>query len=273
MSRAIPVADLARLDGARRRTTAVRWTLIGAVIVCLGLIAAASARPSGRELAFAPHGANGIVVLDLSASISSDTFQRIGTTLRDFAATNGHYGLVAFSDVAYSALPPGTPAAELRPYARYFTLPPAGNSGFLPQFPTNPWTNSFSSGTRISAGLGLALKTIRQQHLGRPAVILVSDLDDDPGDIQNLGGIALAYKKLRIPVRIVALSAQPGDEALFARLLAGAVHITDARLPQTPPQRTGGGAPLVLVLLAVLLALALAASELWSAQLVWGEPA
>ena len=119
----------------------------------------------------------------MSASISTDTFQRIGATLRRSGQTNGRYGLVIFSDVAYQALPPGTPSAALKPYARYFTLPAAQN-GFLPQIPLNPWTNSFSGGTRIAAGLALALKIIQTKRLAHPAVILVSDLDDDPGDIR-----------------------------------------------------------------------------------------
>ena len=116
---------------------------------------------------FLPNGSRGIVVLDLSASISSDTFERIGKTLRDLAATNSRYGLVVFSDVAYEALPPGTPSAELKPYARFFTLPPP-QAGFLPQFPVNPWTNSFSGGTRIAAGLGLALRLIQNEQLEAP---------------------------------------------------------------------------------------------------------
>jgi hypothetical protein len=209
-------------------------------------------------------------VLDLSASISTDTYQRIGQTLRELASTNGRYGLVAFSDVAYEALPPGTPSAELKPYARYFTLPPA-SSGFLPQFPTNPWTNSFSGGTRISSGLALALQLIRDQHIAHPAVVLVSDLDDDPGDLVHLAGVALAYRQAHIPVRVVALNADPKNERLFGGLLERAATVEQGRLPGERAKRTGAPVPPWLATLATVVALVLAAREAWAARLVWGR--
>ena len=204
----IPLADYGRLGRARRRTTVTRAAL-GALLVGLVIATAITAlRPSAKTLSFLPHGSTGIVVLDLSASISTDTYERIGKTLTELAATNGHYGLVVFSDVAYQALPPGTPSAALKPYARYFTLPPTRN-GFLPQFPNNPWTNSFSGGTRIAAGLGLAFRIIQEQGLKRPAVVLVSDLDDDPGDLKSLAGVSLARRPNRIPRRASGLISDP----------------------------------------------------------------
>ena len=97
-----------------------------------------------------------MVVLDLSASISSDTFSRIGETLRGSPTRDGRYGLVVFSDVAYEALPPGTPASALRPLVRYFTLPSADAPGERADLPDQPVERAFSGGTRISAGLELA---------------------------------------------------------------------------------------------------------------------
>jgi hypothetical protein len=267
---AIPLAGLGRLERARRRTTAIRAALAALLVVLVVATTVLATRPAGKTLSFLPGGATGIVVLDLSASISTDTYQRIGKTLNELAATNGRYGLVVFSDVAYQALPPGTPSAALKPYARYFTLPSAQN-GFLPQFPVNPWTNSFSGGTRIAAGLGLALRIIRDQHVKRPAVILVSDLNDDPGDLKNLAGVSLAYRQAGIPVRIVALDPQPNDEALFGRLLERAATVQHARLPGERSLTVGPDIPPVLAALAVLVALALAANELWAARLTWGD--
>jgi hypothetical protein len=267
---AIPLAGLGRLERARRRTTAIRAALAALLVVLVVATAVIATRPAGKTLTFLPGGTTGIVVLDLSASISTDTYQRIGKTLNELAATNGRYGLVVFSDVAYQALPPGTPSAALKPYARYFTLPSAQN-GFLPQFPVNPWTNSFSGGTRIAAGLGLALKIIQDQNVKRPAVILVSDLNDDPGDLKNLAGVSLAYRQAGIPVRIVALDPQPNDEALFGRLLERAATVQHARLPGERSLTVGPDIPPVLAALAVLVALALAANELWAARLTWGD--
>ena len=128
-----------------------------------------ASRPTTHPLRFLPKASNGIVVLDLSASISSDTFNRIGETLDELASTNGRYGLVAFSDVAYEALPPGN--AELGAAAVRSLLQGARRSrrpGSRRHFPVNPWTDSFSAGTRISAGLGLALQLIRTNHLDAP---------------------------------------------------------------------------------------------------------
>jgi hypothetical protein len=265
----IPLVDLHRLERARRKTARVRALLAVALVGFVAAAVAGSVHAHTPSLRFLPRGSTGIVVLDLSASISTDTYQRIGQTLRELAGTNGRYGLVVFSDVAYEALPPGTPSAALRPYARYFTLPPARN-GFLPQFPTNPWTNSFSGGTRIGAGLALALQLIRNQHVRHPAVVLVSDLDDDAGDIKQLAGVALAYRQENIPVRVVALDPQPKDEQLFARLLERAATVEQGRLPGERAKTTGAPVPPLLAALAVLAALGLAANELWSAQLRWG---
>jgi hypothetical protein len=265
----IPLADVQRLDRARRRTRFVRAALVACLVALVAAAAAAATRPQARTLRFLPSGSNGIVVLDLSASISTDTFQRIGRTLRELAATNGRYGLVVFSDVAYEALPPGTPSAALKPYARFFALPPP-HGGFLPAFPANPWAKSFTGGTRIAAGLGLALDVIRAQRLQHPGVILVSDLDDDPGDVKSLASVALAYRRLQIPVRIVALDPEPGDEQLFRTLLHRVASVDHARLPGDRTVESGSPLPLVLAVLAALAALVLAVHELWSARLTWG---
>jgi hypothetical protein len=266
----IPFADLPRLRHVRRRTSIVRLLLALALVGLVALTAFQASRPVGRTTLFLPKNSTAIVVLDLSASISSDTFERIGETLRELAGTNGHYGLVVFSDVAYEALPPGTPSRELLGYSRFFTLP-APQGGFLPQFPTNPWTNSFSGGTRIAAGLGLALRIIQQQSLNHPGVILVSDLDDDPGDLKSLASVSLAYRQLGIPVHIVALNPQPQDSQLFGKLLSQVATVQSGRLPGERARTTGPAVPFWLAAFAVLTAIALAVNELWSARLEWGQ--
>ena len=83
-----------------------------------------------------PEGTDGLVVLDLSASISTDTYARIGATLDGLAESGGRYGLIVFSDTAYLALPPGTPAAALRTFARRFDVPE--QTGGAITVPTNP---------------------------------------------------------------------------------------------------------------------------------------
>jgi hypothetical protein len=267
----IPLADARVLRGAARRTDAIRVALAA---VLLGLVVAAAVlagHPRVRALHVLPPGSNGIVVLDLSASISEDTYARIGATLADLASSKGRYGLVVFSGTAYQALPPGTPAAELKPLVRYFTLPPQKTPGFIPTFPTNPWTAAFSAGTRISSGLELA-HTLALNGLSRPAVVLVSDLDDDPADLQRTALAVLAYSRDRIPLRIVGLNPSPEDQQFFQKLLGKPGTITAARLPQEASAVSGrGGFPWLLAALAVAVAAALAVNELLLARLDWGE--
>ena len=93
---AIPLADTVPLAGAARRTAAVR---VAAAVGLVGLAAAAillGRHPNTQEVRFLPERSNGIVVLDLSASISSDTYSRIGQTLDELASSRGRYGLVIF---------------------------------------------------------------------------------------------------------------------------------------------------------------------------------
>ena len=265
----LPLADAAILRPAWRRTRLIRWILAAALVVLVITTAAFASRPTTHATRFLPRASSGIVVLDLSASISSDTFNRIGETLGELAATNGRYGLVVFSDVAYQALPPGTPSSALRPFARYFKVPEQAAPGLAPAFPVNPWTSSFSAGTRISAGLGLALNVIRSDRLERPGVILISDLDDDPGDDARLRAIALAYRHEGVKLRIVALNPAPNDEQRFSQLLGSASDITHARLPGERTASPDARFPLALAALAVAIAIALAANELFSARLTW----
>ena len=224
-----------------------------AAVVLLGRGEAAPAGPL-------PAGTDGLVVLDLSASISTDTYARIGATLDELADTGGRYGLIVFSDTAYLALPPGTPAAELRAFARRFDLPEQAGGAIT--VPTNPWTNAFSAGTKISTGLQLALDTIESKRLGRPAVLLVSDLDDDVGDLERLTSTALTFRRRGIPVRVVGLNAAPEDERYITRLLRRSSDLSAAP-PPGAKRNSGENVRLPLLLAALAAAVALALRELF----------
>jgi hypothetical protein len=238
----------------------------------LGLLAAAALsvrHPRLTELTFLPDRATAIVVLDLSASISTDTFQRIDATLAQLARSDRRFGLVVFSGVAYEALPPGTPAHELASYERFFRLEQPA-PGFAPAFPTNPWTAQFSAGTSISSGLDLARAIILRRHLGHPTVVLVSDLDDDPGDVPRVVAAALSYQRLGIPIHVVGLNPSPQDQRLFQRLAGPGGSFSQAPLPgHEPGAHARAGFPTTLVIVAALIALLLAANELWGARLRW----
>lgn len=268
---ALPLAEAPSLAPAARLTLAVRALLAAAAVAAAAAFLLASRDPHTRTLVPLPSHGSAIVVLDLSASISSDTFSRIGGTLASLARGGGRLGLVVFSDVAYEALPPGAPAADLQPLVRYFTLPTQTQPGFAPTFPANPWRASFSAGTRISAGMQLA----HALALGGPRpepVVLVSDLDDDPSDLPRLASVLAAYRRDAVPVRIVGLNPSPEDVDLFRRLLGPQVPFAEAPTVDQVPPHDVTPFPWPLVALAAAVAAALALREAWSPRLEWGAP-
>ena len=210
-------------------------------LLCVGAVVAfalVARHPHTRTIVPLPSHADTILVLDLSASISSDTFSRIGGTLAALSRSGSRLGLVVFSDQAYEAFPPGTPAADLAPFVRYFTLPKQQAPGFAPSFPANPWQATFTGGTRISAGLDLA-HVIALAGGRRATVVLVSDLDDDPGDLPRLASVLLAYRRDHVPVRIIGLAPSADNVALFTRLLSPQPVVVEApTLAEAPPQDT-----------------------------------
>jgi hypothetical protein len=267
---AIPLAGARAFAPLARRTTVVRVTAAAALLALMIAAILVGRHPRVHEVRFLPKSSNGIVVLDLSASISSDTYARIGATLRDLVASHGRYGLVFFSDTAYEALPPGTPSEMLRPLIRFFNLPPQRVAGEAPAFPENPWTRSFTAGTRISTGLELARSILIGDKLARPSVLLISDLDDDSGDLAALGQVATAYRNEHVVLDVVALNAAAQDAQRFRQFVRGSGSITAAHLPGERAAVTGSTRfPIWLVLAATAIALLLAANELWCARLTW----
>src|SRR5438093_772845 len=179
---AIPLTDAPLLAPAARRTLVVRVVLATALTATIVAAVLIARSPHAQTIVALPSDSTAIIVLDLSASISSDTYSRIGSTLSSLAHSRGRFGLVIFSDQAYEALPPGTAAANLEPLVRYFRLSKQPPFGFAPKYPKNPWADNFSGGTKIAAGMTLAHTIAVQNSLRRPVVILISDLDDDPDD-------------------------------------------------------------------------------------------
>ena len=266
---AIELADYRALARQAHRTKVVT------VVVCaIALLLAAAAflvapRQGQRGAALLPRGASGIVVVDVSASISSDTYARIAATLNRLQRGGGRAGLILFSDTAYQALPPGTPVKELGSFERFFRVAPPTQPGLQPQPPRSPWTSSFSAGTRISTGLSLALDVAQQDRLHKPVVLLVSDLDDDAGDLESLTSVGLAYRKLGIPINVVGLNPSPEDTRYIARLLPSGGRIERAALPEQRSVASRTGFPTALALLAVALAAVLGGVLLITARLRW----
>jgi hypothetical protein len=269
---AIPLADARDLGPAARWTLLVRVAL--ALLVTAALVAAvlAARNPHSQTIVALPNHADTIVVLDLSASIAADTYSRIANTLSSLAHSHGRYGLVVFSGQAYEALPPGTPAEDLAPLVALFIPQKPSRPGLVATYPTNPWTEKFSGGTEISSGLELAHTIATRNGVRRPAVVLVSDLDDDPTDLVRLASIVLAYRRDGIPLRVVGLNSSAANAAFFQRLVGPSTRIVQAGTAAPGPQpRNRTPFPWTFVLLAAAGAVALAVHELWAARLEW-EP-
>lgn len=271
---AIPYQGVAALRRLAAKTLFVRVSLL-ALLAALVLAAAASARhPRAAEQPILAEKAGGVVVLDLSASITSDTYSRIHESLQELVARGGRYGLVVFSNVAYEAVPPGSPASALEPIIRYFAIPANVVPGEQPTFPVNPWSASFTSGTEISEGLDLARSIELAGHVRHPAVVLISDLADDPNDLQRLNTVLNEYQVEKIQLRVISLNADPSDLARFKALIGTAASIIPAGLTGSNPEAVAPprtSFPTTLVCLAAVIAFLLAASELRAARLTWGE--
>jgi hypothetical protein len=269
---AIQLADFPAFARAVRLS---RWTRValGVLALVLAVVAVLAApRRSAPPAALLPRGVTGIAVVDVSASISWDTYARIATTLNRLRHAGGNAGLVLFSDTAYQALPPGTPVAELAAFERFFVVRQPAQPGYQPQPPRSPWTDSFSAGTRISTGLALALDIVRREHLRKPVVLLVSDLDDDAGDLESLTSVALAYRRLGVPIRVVGLNPSPQDQQFVERLLPPGGSLVRAALPGERYAGAHARLPVALVVAAIALALVLAAYLVMTERVRWTRP-
>lgn len=260
----IPSAETGVLRRVARRTLLLRW-LLAATAGGLLFAALASARdldPERGELL--PGGRSGVVVIDMSLSITNREFRGVRNVLERLVATRGSVGLVAFSDIAYELVPPRTPTSELRPMLRFYT-PSRG------QLPKNPWSPSFQAGTRISVALELAQKMLSRDRIARGSILLVSDLETAPQDLPDLGRTLERLRNSPIAVRVVALSPTQDGVLLFRSLLGNDAFVgplgpssEDDRRLDTPAR---GDTPLELLLLGGFVLLVLAAHERFAGRL------
>lgn len=254
--------DVRALSPAARRARLLRLALGGAA---LALLAAAFLTARGldtRDEGLLPHDSTGVVVLDLSLSISDDDYAAVRRALRRLVADGSRIGLVVFSDVAYELLPPGTPASELLPLMRLLRAPELGS-------PVNPWTAAFRAGTRVSAALALARETIERDQVGNPSVLLVSDLETAPEDVPVLTRTVSELEAAGIDLRVVALNPSSDAQSIFA----GAIQDAPFTLPAdraaelAAASRPAYGLPGLLLVLGVLLFLVLAVHERFGSSL------
>jgi hypothetical protein len=195
-------------------------------------------------------------VLDLSASTSEAAFAQ---TIRKLAEGDERVGLIAFSDAAYELLPIGTPGRELLPLLRYFSTvngnqPPA----------QNPWVD-FRAGTRVSEGLRLAREVLRRDGVHNGSLILVSDFEILPDEIQRVAEQVAFVRGDGIEVRLVPLQPTPERRARVDAILGGAAVLREktqnapVRAPEARSLATA--VPWAFVGIAGLLVLLLALNE------------
>jgi von Willebrand factor type A domain len=265
----IPIATTATMGPAVRRTLLLRVAL-GVVLVALVVAAVDTGKSkAAADRGLVPGRVGGMLVLDVSRSIKPASNQTITNVLEQLIASHTRIGLVAFSDIAYELLPPGSPSSELQPLLRYFATV-APKPGPDP-YPPNPWTTEFSGGTQISSGLAVAHAALLRAGQPKGPILLVSDLDTAPDDVPR---VALTFNQFRaqgVPFRIVAVAPRADNLSLFKNL-AGPGAFTH------PVQRTSGGigrtegaqgghTPWLLIALALCVLASLAANEHWNGRL------
>ena len=261
--------------GAVRRAT-VRTRLVRSVLVVAALAllvgAAASARglDSGRTNGLPT--ASGVVVVDLSLSIGPDDYETIRATLRRLIASNGSLGVVMFSDVPYEMLPPGTPARELEPVLRL--LAPQKRAYRGPVLQANPWSQSFSAGTRISSALDLAQEMLVRDGIAHGTVLLLSDLVTAPEDVPRLARSLQNLQDAGISVKVVPLTPLRDGRTIFEGLLGKQALIPPSGIASSEPLPTdaSSGLPVALLVLGALVLLALAAHERFAGRLWLPRP-
>jgi hypothetical protein len=276
--RSLPVAGVPGLSRVARRTTLIRGGLVAAIGAVLAAAYLTAPRPTGELSSLVTSGRSTVVVLDISQSVSDLVYREISRTLEGImtsAGESGNVGLVLFSDTAQEALPPGSRAAELGPFIRYYRA--AGPTEQLQtQYPLNPWYGRFSGGTQISTGLRVARVALERDGLpGR--VVLLSDLAEADYDLPRLTQELLRYEQSSvIDLRVVALPpATPAQQSIFRRVTGKDDIVVDSLRLATGNESAGepaGRIPWPFLGVVVALAVALAVHALFAVPLRWRSP-
>jgi hypothetical protein len=235
----------------------------GGAALALAVAAVASARGlDTREQGLIPSGSTGVVVVDLSLSIADEDYRAIRGAFRRLVAEDASIGLVAFSDVAYELLPPGTPASELRPMLRLLVPPGPGP-------PITPWTDTFRAGTRVSTALELAREMLERDGVQAGSILLVSDLETAPDDVPALTRTVESLRQSAIDLRVFALAPSSDARLIFEGLLQdGAFELApDVGVGRVAESELTIRVSTTLLVLGVLLFLSLAAHERFAGRL------
>jgi hypothetical protein len=255
-AQAFPASEPQALRRSARRTLLVRGALAIALLATLALAILVARGEDVRDAPLVPSGKTGILVLDLSASTSETAFAQ---TIEKLANSDERVGLIAFSDAAYELLPPGSPGRELLPLLRFFAVldgkePPA----------SNPW-DEFRAGTRVSEGLRVAGDVLREEGISDGSLLLVSDFEILPDEIQRVASQIAFLKTQGVEVRLVPLNPTPERRARMDAILGGAAVLreesADAPVKAPEARSLGALAPWGFVAVAGLLVALLSLNE------------
>jgi hypothetical protein len=258
--------DAGRFRLASIRTRALRVVLAAGALVLLGLAAWSTRGLDPGRPGLLP-GSSGVVVIDLSLSISDDDYEAIRSTVNQLIDDRSSVGLEIFSDVGYELLPPGTPATELRPILRFLKHGSSG-SGVNPS-PVNPWSGSFRAGTRISSALELARDMLVRDGVTNGSVLLLSDLITAPEDVPQLVRVLQQLRRESIAVRVVPLSPLRDGRTIFEGLLGKGALVAPSEIEDPQPVWSGtrAGVDTGLLVFGALLLAVLAAHEHFAGRL------
>ncbi len=240
--------DVEALRRPSLRTRLVQGMLAFTALVLLAAAAASASNLESREEGLLPAGTVGVVVVDLSLSISDEDYNVVRAALRRLVEENAPIGLVVFSDVPYELLPPGTPASEMRPMLRLLIPPELGP-------PINPWTETFRAGTRVSSALELAQSILERDKVRNGSILLVSDLETAPDDVPALTRAVASLRRSNVELEVVGLAPSSDARVIFEGVLQedafAAPPGTDDPLESS--SEASSDLPLTLVALGVLL--------------------
>jgi hypothetical protein len=260
--------DLPRLASRAGRTSTVRAGLALALVATLAGAVLLARSPGTGSAALLPEGAKtGVLVLDMSGSVSGGASQAMPRILHALAAGNQAMGLVMFSDSAYELLPPNSPVSALLAFERFFD--PQVNAKDSTLFGETPWAQ-FTAGTSISQGLVMGQQALRRAGVKHGALVLISDLADSSADQVGLLAAAASLKKAQIPVRIIPVNAGPREKGVFAALFGANAFVKPSAYRTTATEKVEpfvASWPSSLIAIAVVLAALLAANELLNTRL------
>ncbi len=170
-------------------------------------------------------------MIDVSLSIAEANYIDVRRTLRQLIRIDAPVGLVFFSDIPYELLPPGTPASELEPLLG--VLQPSKSKAAPP---INPWWDSYRAGTRISAAMELARDMLERDKVEDGFIVLVSDLETAPDDVQATTRVLQDIQRSSIDMRVVPMSASSDSLRLFEGMLGPKAF---AALPKVDRAKSG----------------------------------